>query len=39
VPAAPARFTTRAFLSWRLSDAGPGACPTVAVGRHPKPFT
>jgi hypothetical protein len=37
--AAPACPTTRGFLPWRLSDAGPGACLTVAMGRHPKPFT
>jgi hypothetical protein len=37
--AAPACPITRAFLPWRLSDAGPGACLTVAMGRHPKPFT
>ena len=37
--AAPPCLTTRGFLPWRLSDAGPGACPTVAMGRHPKPFT
>ena len=37
--AAPTCLTTRGFLPWRLSDAGPGACLTVAMGRHPKPFT
>jgi len=30
---------TRGFLPWRLSDTGPGTSPTVAMGRHPKPFT
>jgi adenylate cyclase len=24
---------------WGLSDDGPSACPTVAMGRRPKPFT
>src|SRR5262245_5273819 len=37
--AALACLTTRGFLPWRLSDAGPGACGIVAMGRHPKPFT
>jgi hypothetical protein len=38
--AAPACLTTRGFLPWRLSDAGPGDCGIVAaMGRHPKPFT
>ncbi len=32
-------FTSREFVLWRLSDDGPGAYRTVAVGRHPKPFT
>ena len=38
VLAARACPTTRGFLPWRLSDAGPGACLTVATGRHPKPL-
>ena len=37
--AAPSLPTSRGFLPWRLSDAGPGACRTVVMGRHPKPFT
>src|SRR5262245_29491808 len=36
--AALACLTTRGFLPWRLSDAGPGACGIVAMGRHPKPL-
>jgi len=31
--------TPRGFLPWGLSDDGPSACPTVAMGRRPKPFT
>jgi len=31
--------TSRGFLLWRLSDDGPGACRTAAMGRRPKPFT
>ena len=37
--AAPSCLTSRGFLPWRLSDTGPGACRTVVMGRHPKPFT
>ena len=37
--AAPACLMTRGFLPWRLSDAGPGACLTLSMGRRPKPFT
>ena len=29
----------RGFLPWRLSDDGPRASRSVAMGRHPKPFT
>ena len=32
--AAPSSPTTRGFLPWRLSDAGPGARRPVAMGRH-----
>ena len=35
----PSHPTSRAFLHWRLSDDGPGARRSVAMGRHPKPFT
>ena len=38
-PAAPSLLTSRGFIPWRLSDTGPGVCRTVALGRHPKPFT
>ena len=37
--AAPPCLTSRGFLPWRLSEAGPGACRAVAMGRHPKPFS
>ena len=30
---------SRGFLPWTLSDDGPSACRTVAIGRRPKPFT
>ena len=31
--------TPRGFLPWTLSDDGPGAYRTIAIGRRPKPFT
>src|ERR1700686_867766 len=35
----PSYPTSRAFLSGRLSDGGPGESRFVSIGRHPKPFT
>ena len=31
--------TSRGFIPWRLSDAGPDVYRTVVLGRHLKPFT
>src|SRR5713101_6699941 len=36
---APSRPTSRGFLPWRFSDAGPGVRGAVIMGRHPKTFT
>jgi hypothetical protein len=33
------RSTSRGFLPWRFSDAGPGVRGTIIMGRHPKTFT
>jgi hypothetical protein len=33
------RSSSRGFVPWRLSDAGPGASGCVCASRHPKPFT
>ena len=33
------RSSSRGFVPWRLSDAGPGASGCACDGRHPKPFT
>jgi len=35
----PPRPTSRGFLPWRFSDAGPGVRGAVVMGRHPKTFT
>ena len=33
------RSSSRGFVPWRLSDAGPGASGCACDGRHPKPYT